>query len=286
MFADILTPPLPILITLFIVFVLIAGFRVSRMLDRVRQGGQPSNAIHQWYEQPLSSWKYEPFSMVAILIHSIASLLLAGAALVTASKPTSFDTTLFSNDITMFVLLWIVDGGSLSLAGYLVGSLATFPLASLRKKPIPYAITEQGIVHGNTLLPWRLFSYFSVDHNNGVIRFYSAFAPDLPSVVSKPTPALFGEIAASLQKDLPERLANGSFAWYRTKYLLIPAMILVCFPFVAAGWLAFYLPRELALFAIAMLMNFLALLGSRCITLYSFGVSRVDSNLSLNSHAD
>jgi hypothetical protein len=280
MFTDLLTPPLPILIILFIVFMLIAGFRVSRMLARVRHGGRPSNTLHQWSEPPLSSWKYEPFSMAAILIHIIASLLLAGAALATASRPTSFDTAFFSNDITMLVLLWIVDGGSLSLIGYLVGSLATFPLASLRKEPILYAITEQGIVHGITLLPWRLFSYFSVDQNDGIIRFYSAFAPDLPSVVLKPSVSLIDEISSSLRKYLPDHPVNVGLAWHRTKYMLVPTMLLLCFLFVAAGWFTFYLPRELALFSIAMLMFIVALLGNRLITLFSFGVSKFASSTS------
>lgn len=280
MFTDILTPPLPILIILFIVFMLFAGFRVSRLLAKVRHGGRPSNALHQWSEPPLSSWKYEPFTMAAILVHILASLLLAGAALATASKATSFDTTFFSNDLTMFVLLWFVDGGSLSLIGYLVGSLATFPLASLRKEPLWYAITEEGIIHGNTLLPWRLFSHFSINRKDGLIRLYSAFAPNLPCVVSKPTATLLDEISSSLCKYLPDHFVNEGLAWYRTKYLLVPAMLLVCFLFVAAGWFTFYLPRELALFSIAMLMSILALLGNRLITLFSFGISKFASSTS------
>jgi len=280
MFTDILTPPLPILIILFIVFVLIAGFRVSRLLARVRHGGRPSHALHQWSEPPLSSWKYEPFSMAAILVHIIASLLLAGAALATASKPTSFDTTFFSNGLTMFVLLWFVDGGSLSLVGYLVGSLATFPLASLRKEPLSYAITEEGIIHGTTLLPWRLFSHFSINRKDGLIRLYSAFAPNLPSVVLKPTAALIDEISSSLCKYLPDHPVNEGLAWYRTKYLLVPTMLLVCFLFVAAGWFSFYLPRELALFSIAMLMSISAFFGNRLITLFSFGISKFASSTS------
>jgi hypothetical protein len=280
MFTDLLTPPLPILIILFIVFMLIAGFRVSHMLARVRHDGRPSNALYQWSELPLPSWKYEPFSMAAIVIHIIASLLLAGAALATASRPTSFDTILFSNDVTMFILLWIVDGGSLSLIGYLVGSLATFPLASLRKEPLSYAIIEEGIVHGNTLLPWRLFSHFTVDRKDGIIRLYSAFAPNLPSVVSKPTATLIDEISRWLCKYLPDHPVNEGLAWYRTKYLLVPSMLLVGFLFVAAGWFTFYLPRELALFSIVMLMSILALLGNRIITLFSFGISKFASNTS------
>jgi hypothetical protein len=280
MFNHSLLPTFMGLVILFAVFALISGLRVFRLLVKIRSDGELPNALYQWSESPLSSWKYEPFSMAAILVHIIASLLLACAALATASKSTSFDTTFFSNDTTMFVLLWIVDGGSLSLVGYLVGSLTTFPLASLRKEPIPYAITEGGIVHGSTLLPWRLFSHFSVDHNDGILRFYSAFAPDLPSVVSKPPTTLFVEITGSLSKYLPERIVNGSLAWYRTKYLLVPAMILVCTPFIAAGWFTFYLPRELALFSIAMLMFIVALLGNRLITLFSFGVSKFASSTS------
>ncbi len=269
------------LFLLFGLCVLAGGLRTIRLRATSRRTGRTPDALHEWSERPLSSWRYEPYSSAAILVHALAISLLSVAALGTASNPATFNNPLVSNDTTMVLLVWIAEGGSISLVGYLLGSLVAFPLAALGRTPVAVAITEEGMIHGRTLLPWTWFSHFSIDRNRGILRLYSAFSPDLPSFVSKPTvSASLVELSDTLQEYLPRHPANGSRAWYRTKHLLIPTMILLCLPLVVAGWLASLLPQELALFAIALLTTVLTLLGGRVITLFGFGILRIGVNSS------
>jgi hypothetical protein len=210
---------------------------------------------------------------VAILIHTLGVSALSLMALGAAENPTSFDNPWFTNDQTMVFLVWIAAGGSIALEGYLLGSMLAFPLTRLGQAPISMAITEQGMLHGSTLMPWSWFSHFSIDPQGGLLRLYSAFAPDLPSLISKP-PASVGlhELGNTLQDYLPSQPPNPNRVWYRSKYWLIPTMILACLSLVGAGTIAHYLPRELALFGIAASATILFLLGGRVITLFGFGI--------------
>jgi hypothetical protein len=272
-YGDTLMPTLKLLLFLFGVCALAGGLRTFRLLAIRRRAGRTFPSLHEWSETPLSSWRYEPYSAAAILVHTLAITVLSIAALGAATNPDAFDDSLISNDKTMGVLIWIAEGGSISLVAYLLGSLVAFPLAALRRGPIAFAITEEGILYGHTLMPWHWFSHFSIDRLGGVLRLYSGFSPDLPSLVSKPTAsASLAEIGETLQKYLPRQPATTNGGWYRTKHLLLPTMILVCIPLVSVGWLVSHLPRVLALFGVALSTAILAMLGGRLITLFGFGI--------------
>jgi hypothetical protein len=267
-------PTLTPLLLLFFIFMLVGGIRTFRLLAARRKGSSPAQALLRWSEKPLSSWRYEPYTAAAVLVHTLAICALSLATFSAAGKPATFSAPLFSNDRTMTILTWIAEGGSMALIGYLLGAALAFPVFSLRSTPIQMAITARGVVHGRTLLPWHWFSHFSIDQE-GFLRLYSAFSPDLPSLISKPpTSALLAEVSKALQEYLPGGRADGNRAWYRTKFFLIPTMVLVCFPFVAATWFALRLPREMALFCIALLASALSIVGGGIISLFGFGVFR------------
>lgn len=261
---------------LFGVFALFGGLRTFRLLAIRRRAAQNVHALHEWSEKPLSSWRYEPFSAGAILIHALALSTLGLAVLGAASNPSAFNDRFVGNDFNTIVLSWIAEGGSISLVGYLLGSVFAFPLASLRKSPIACAITEEGVMHGRTQMRWHWFSHFTIDRTQGLLSLHSAFSPDMSSVVLKPSSSgLLREIGNTLRAYLPDEPGSSRRAWYRTKHLLIPAMVLVCLPLVAAGWLAAYLPRELAMFMIAASTAILFLLGGRVVMLFGFGLLRI-----------
>lgn len=265
-------PTTKLLQLLFGAGILAGILRVTRALGIQRRTAQPFQGLYTWSEKSLSSWKYEPYQAIAIFIHTLGVSVLSLMALGAAKNPTSFDNPLITRDSTMVILVWMAAGGSIALVGYLLGSMLAFPLTRIKKALIQVAITEEGIGHGSTLLSWRWFSHFSIDPHGGLVRLYSAFAPDLPSLVSKPaTPAELEEISKALEDYLPRQPANLTQAWYRSKYWLIPSMILACLLFVGAGYIALYLPRELALFVMAASSAILFLLGGRVITLFGFG---------------
>lgn len=262
-----------ILRILFLIGLLTGGLRVFRQLKIRKKVAQPFQGLYAWSERRLSSWRYEPYMSVAILIHTLGVSVLSLIALGAAENPTNLDNPWFTNDQTMVFLVWIGAGGSIALVGYLLGSMLAFPLTRLWQAPISMVITEQGMLHGSTLMPWSWFSHFSSDPSGGLLRIYSAFAPDLPSLVSKPPSSVgLDEIDKALQDYLPSQPPNPSRAWYRSRYWLIPTMIMVCLLLVGVGYIAHYLPRELALFGMAVSSAVLFLLGGRVITLFGFGI--------------
>ena len=275
-------PTPKLLLFLFWVTALAGGFRTVRRLITSRRSDTPLNAMHAWTEVSLPSWKYEPFSVAAILIHLLAISVLSFTALNATTNPSDFNDTGVLSSTNIVIMVWIAEGGSISLVGYMLGSLAAFPVASLIKIPVINAITRDGVVHGRTLMPWVWFSHFSIDRNSGLLRLYSAYTPDMPCFVSNPSESVpLDALKKTLQEYLPANSANGNRPWYRTKHLLIPTMILVCLPFVAAGCLASRLSRELALFAITLLTAILSVLGGQIISLFAFGILRIKNQTSL-----
>ncbi|HET7009187.1 MAG TPA: hypothetical protein VFI11_00305, partial [Anaerolineales bacterium] len=238
---------------LFLVGGLAGGLRTLRLLARARRPGEFGDVIHRWSEKPLSSWRYEPSTATAVLVHTLSVVALGGAALVATSRPAAFDATSASDSPLLDILLPMAEVAGIGLVGYLVGTLVAFPLSRTRRPTVAFAIVKEGIAYGRTLMPWSWFSHFSIDEANGLLSFHSAFAPGLPSLISKPTtPQLAQELASTIREHLPGHAPPAPNAWYRTRHLLIPAMVVLCMAFVSAGWLAVRLPRESALSAIAL----------------------------------
>jgi hypothetical protein len=80
------------------------------------------------------------------------------------------------------------------------------------------------------------------------------------------------KVSNTLKEFLPARLPEGRRAWYCTKQMFIPTLLLACFPWVAVGWLVSFLPRILALLALAFLTNLVSSVGRSVIIQYAFGV--------------
>jgi len=273
--------PTPMLLfILFIAGTTAGAISAYRLIVASRKAGQRSDALCEWSEMPLPTWRYEPYAITAILFHTFAVMALTVAALHAASNPGILNNPLFANDTNMIAMGWFIQCGSIGLIGYQLGPLLiAIPLIILRREPLAYAITEKGMVLGRNLLPWRWFSHLSIDSDGGILRLYSAFSPDLPSLISKPPESVpLVELSNTIHGFLPLYPSKDNRAWYRTKFLLIPTMLLVCLPVVAAGWLAFRLPRELSLFVIALLASILIFLGGKVISLFAFGVLSTRSN--------
>ncbi len=230
---------------------------------------QRPDIIFEWQEKPLSEWKYEPFSKSVILLHTLAILALSGIAIHATSNP-GYDLSLTGNMIIIF-MDWFSQYGSMALIGYLLGAMI-FSLLKVRKTISYSIITETGVTSGKIMLPWHYFSHFTMDHQNRILRLFSAFSPDLQTAITKiPGSISLTEVSNTLQKFLPDHPPEGRLAWYRTKFMLVPAMLLVCLPLLALGWLASSLPRSLALFALVSITVLVVYLGQRVVVLFAFG---------------
>ena len=274
-------PPLILLFTLSIVGTIAGAIYAYRLIVTARQAGQRSDTLRAWSEMPLPSWRHEPHSTIAILIHTLAALGLGFVALRAASNDGILSSPLFANDAQMIVLVWFIQCGSILMVGFHIGSLLiTFPLTVFRREPVALAITEQGVIHGRNTLPWHWFSHFAVDSEAGMLILYSPFSPDLPTLISKPPKSVsLVELGDTMHAFLPSHPSVGRRAWFQQKFYLVPTMILVCLSIIALGWLASSLQRELALFLMALLMVLLIFLGGKVLSLFAFGVltTRVNS---------
>lgn len=249
------------------------GISIYRKIKLSRGTGQKSGVLHEWTEPPLPAWEYERVSTIAILIHVLGVLVLSSATLRAFSSPGILNVYPDSADLVTLLMVWFAQYFGAGLIGFLCGSvLISYPLIVYRHDPVAYAITENGIVHDRALLPWGGFAYLSLERDRGILNLYSAFAPDLPALILKPPAAVsLTEVAAAMHGFLPDRVPEGKRAWYRTRFCLIPAMILACVPFVLLGWQVARLPREAALFGIALLTMSLVSLGGQLLRLFAFG---------------
>jgi len=269
-------PPVILLFILTAVGAGIGAFRSYRLISASRKANPHSQALLEWSEKPLSSWRYEPYAAAAILIHTLAVSAFVPIALSAAYNPSLLDNPLFANDATMTLLDWFIQCGCMAVIGFQFGSvLIAFLLIIFRREMVSYALTEEGMVQGQNLLPWRWFSHLSVDSIRGILRMFSAFAPDLPSLISSP-PGTFplAELTDRIEGFLPLQPSKEKQSWYRSKIFLAPAIALVCILLVTTGWLALRLQRELSLFAITLIMSVLIFAGGVIINLFAFGVLR------------
>ena len=268
------------LFILFTVGMIAGAVRAYRLVMANRKAGQRDNTLYEWLEKPLPSWKYEYLATTALLIHTLSTLVLGFLALRAASNQGLIDNPLFAHDTTMISLVWFIQYGCILVVSYHLGSvLISFPLIVFRSQSVAIAITDKGISYGMYFMPWDWFSHFSIDRDGGILRLYSAFSLDLPSLTLKlPESISVGELDDTMDGFLPIRLSEGNHAWYRTKLLLIPTMLLACLLVIALGWLASLLSMELSLFVIALLTSLLVFLGGLILNPFAFGVVPTRNN--------
>lgn len=267
-------PPLTLLYLLFLVGFVFGAVRVHRLIVASRKAAQWPNTLYQWSSIPLPSWRYEPIAVTAILIHALSVLCLGFLALRAASNPGILSIPILASDTTIRVLVWFIQCGSILVVSNQVGSiLMTSLMVVFRKELIALAITESGIGFGQYFLPWRWFSHFTVDNEAGLIRKYSVFAPDMPSLTfGMPDQPALVELKELLSRFLPLHPPEVKRAWYHTQRLLIPTMILVCLLIIVLAWLASYLPLELSLFVMTLLTTLLVFAGGVVLNKFAFGV--------------
>lgn len=267
-------PSIPSIV--FLILGTAAGaWRAFRLIAASRKTSPRDDVLLEWSEKPLPSLKYEPFAVAAIFLHILAGLALGAIALHASANPGLAANPILSGEPSVIVMTSFIQCGSMAVIGYQLGAmLITIPLVLFRRQPITRALTEKGLVVGQAFLPWQWFSHYAIDSRDGILRLYSVFAPDLPSLGSRPPETVsLAKIDETLRGFIPDHPPAGAKAWYRTKHLLIPTMILVCLTLLLLGWLATHLQRELALFVIALLVNLLAILGAKVINRFAFGKS-------------
>ncbi len=262
----------------FIVLIFIAGtaagaFRAYRQIKAFRKDSQSSAALRKWSAMPLPPSVHEPKATAAMYIHILALLILAIIAFRTAFSPGFFNNSFGVNEATMRALVWFIQWGSLTIIAYLLGSHLTACIQTVfRSDLVTIRITENGLFYGRSFLSWNQFSHCTVEKKASLLKLYSPFSPELPSLLLKPNASEnLTELGDMIYRFLPSSPSQENRAWYQKGYLLVPTMLLACLPVVIAAWLTSVFLHELSLYVIALLMVILVYLGGAVTNLFAFG---------------
>jgi hypothetical protein len=221
---------------LALICVLLGLINGSMGLKSMRSKTYPQAEI-AWNQPPLSPWRYETPSIVAISIHTLgligltAFLLLSLAhhpVLTFPPKPNS-DFLLFA--ISLFVVMF---------TSYISGVISAYHLVQLWIKPVSYGITREGMLYAGSLVGWQTFSHHEVGPDDGLISLYSSYSPGLRTWVLQPPPELFANVLEMIRRNLPTitiQTIDDPSAWQRSPLVMVIGMtFLVLGALLPAAW--------------------------------------------------
>jgi hypothetical protein len=260
---------------LLIVLILSLPVGAAKSFLLQSQSRKPAPGVQHtlaWTSPPLSTFKYQPSVAAAIFFHSLAIGLLVSALILCLGRPNVFDILHLDPDPQGRLLAWFIEAGSVALSGYLMGAILAFPFSRLRLPPVHAGLDHEGITIGRIRLRWQSFSYFSIDDSRQLVKFHSSFSPDLPSLIlGLPGHIPQTELRSLLQEHLASSAPASPSAWYRSRHSLPVLMLAISIPVIGLSLAAASLPRELALFIIALLTWTLSTAGGWLIGLFGFG---------------
>lgn len=220
------------------------GVRSAWRLTRdLRQPASVDDALIWWDDEPVSAFRQDPYvaSLLgihgsAIVVMGVLALLAGSSALASPPEWLAASAEPWSPSGSTWIVYFVAIALSTGLAWYVVGSTVAYPLAGRRFRPIPMALTEEGIYHGTLFLPWSRFGPMRQVGQRGQIHLMSRKSPGLVLVtLCPPGDDLFGSvqqiIAAHLQP-LPE---NSRIPWYRRRAVFGLCLLLTAVPTVLVG---------------------------------------------------
>lgn len=210
---------------------LISGARGLKTL----RSGAPPQAELTWKQDPLSPWRYETPTMIAITLHTLSLLCLTALILLSVDRSnlsSNFSLAIPSLLLSVFALFVVF------FTPYATGVAVAYHFAQSSISPITYGIREDGMIYGSTLIPWKSFSHYEVGPDDGLISLYSSYCPTLRTWAIRPPAELFTKVLALIQKNLPSLLQNeDSIPWQRSPLILIlETTLLVILPMLPAIW--------------------------------------------------
>jgi hypothetical protein len=241
-----------LLIVVFWSLAIYGAFDMVRGARKMRTARKYKDSAFAWSEHPLSSFKYDPVSWVAISMHGISVVLIGLIEFLSLMmRPFS---ALASSFLIMLILLVII-----STVGYMWGSILFYPVALARAGDRYLAISTEGVLWAGTLIPWSAFSYFGFDHEKNIIRLWSASLRGTVTFMLAPPKEYVSGIIDILQSQLPgETMTPPGFA---EKYMLPIAMAIGCIPIVIAAYFMSQLPSEITLIVNGILIYVLMIFG-------------------------
>ena len=211
------------------------------------------DALLAWSERPLSSFKYDRISWVAIMIHGTSVVLIGLIVLV------SFMTRPFNAIASSFIMM-IVLVGMIAIVGQICGGLLFYPLALSLAGDRYIAISTEGILWAGNLIPWNAFCCFRLDPESNMIQLRSASLRGTPAFMLTPPKEYASGVIDILQRHLPNENMVSPPSLVE-QFLLPITMAVVCIPVLIAACFVLQLPLELTLIVNGVLMYLLMIVG-------------------------
>jgi len=188
-----------------------------------------------WKQPPLSPWKYETLTIIAIVVHTLGLIGLAAFVCISAAQ-INF-VTASSSALSSF-LLSALAGFAVFFVTYSSGVAVAFHFAQPWIRPVSYGISHDGMWYGGLRVDWKSYSHYEVGPEDGLISLYSSYSPPLRTWVIQPPAESFASILALIQKNLPSMPpTDGFISWQRFPLMLILEMsLLVIGPLVGITW--------------------------------------------------
>ncbi|HEX2995742.1 MAG TPA: hypothetical protein VHP14_13035 [Anaerolineales bacterium] len=234
----------------------IAGIR------SMRSKSHPTAEV-AWKQDPLSAWKYETPSILALAIHSLGLLCLAACLLFDLRRSEVLRFPIERVDLFTLALVGIFFTANLS------GVVIAYHLARQWIRPVSYGICKDGMLYGGSLISWKSYNHYELGPEDGQISLYSSYSPSLRNWVIQPAPESYLGVLALIQKNLsPASPIADDMVWTHSPLVLILGMILL----VLAGLLPAVwglLQNQPWTWTYALVAFFLVnLLGNRWMTIY------------------
>ncbi len=219
-------------LNIFILVSLILGFLSGIANMKSMRSQTYPQAESAWEQEPLSTWRYEPLSMVTITIHSLGMMCLTVCLILNSihSEVLTFPSSQFE-----FFLLALV---GIFFTTSAAGTALAYHLVRQWVRPISYGIARNGIFFGGSLIGWKSFSHYEIGPDAGQISLYSSYSPSLRTWVIQPPAESFTGILGLIQENLsPALTIDESTSWQHSPLVLILGMItLVLGALLPAVW--------------------------------------------------
>ena len=190
-------------------------------IKSIRSQTHPQAEI-AWKQTPLSPWRYESVSILALTINSLGLIGLSACLLfnVIRTKVVTFPP----HPPELFILALV----GIFSTSYTSGIVIAYPLIQQWIRPISYGICNDGILYGGHLISWKSCSHYEIGPADGQISLYSSYSPSLRTwEFQPPSKSLLG-VLELIQKNLSRASAiDDSVSWQRSPFMLILGMIIL-----------------------------------------------------------
>ena len=252
-----------ILFCFFTIYGCVDRVRIVRKMRGVRNY---KDMLFGWREHPVSSFKYDTISWVAISIHWVSILIIGILEFLLL-------VNLYSHKVENRLLsfgIFVIISGVVSGVGYLLGSVLCHPIAILLSGDRYQAISAEGVMYSGNLILWSAFSHFSFDNKKNIIRLWSAASRSVVSLIYSPSKEHTVKVLSILQLHLATEnmVSPPSFV---EKCVFPLAMVVGCMSIVVLAIIFFQLSAALAVILNGIFMYLLMLLGGPLLWKSLFG---------------